>query len=232
MPKVVVVIPWREHPSRVYAYNKLLDWYGHYFSDISVISADSDSGKFNVSQAKNNGASQAIAQGADIIVFNDADAFVKPSQLQNAVAHSESFNEIAVAYSEVCQHTNTKDTRIFFKNLYLKSKDRYLGKRYKKPKMLAEGRPDKLYPCGGVLAVPVGIFKNLDGFEENIIGWGPEDTFFHRKYFDFYKKPFVYVEGILHSTYNDPSWRISGKGHNEKYSRLATFLDIRDRALD
>jgi hypothetical protein len=71
--KTVIVIPWREHPSRLEAFNRLIEIFTNTFPDFEIIVSDSTEEKFNLAQARNLGAKEAIARGADIIVFNDAD---------------------------------------------------------------------------------------------------------------------------------------------------------------
>jgi hypothetical protein len=73
-----------------------------------------------------------------------------------------------------------------------------------------------MYPCSGVIAVPVHVYNELRGFDTRIKGWGPEDVAFHVNYLNKYRKLFTYLEGTSHSTYNDPSWR-QPQGDNYRF---------------
>jgi predicted glycosyltransferase involved in capsule biosynthesis len=226
MTKISVIIPWREQPSRTFAYHKLIEWYSNYFPNLELISSDSDTQKFELARARNLGAEKAIAGGADILVFNDADAFAYPQSLQNAIAHAESFNEVALPYSVIYQHKNSRETTVFFKKVFMTNSFKALGRVMNKPTIMDDGLPKKLYPCSLITVFPSSIFKELGGFNENIKTWGPEDTLIHRQYFDKYNKLFTYVDGAVHTTHNDPSVRKVNPEYQEYY-KLSVFGDKR-----
>lgn len=222
MTKISVIIPWREQPSRLFAYEKLIEWYQYYFPNLEIIVSDSDTEKFQLSRARNLGAQKAIDMGSDIIIFNDADAFSDPKSLQNAIAHAEQFNEASVPYSTVYQHERNDESEFFFNKIFMKNRPalfyKKMGRPLYKPSILKTGLPKRLYPCSLVNVFPVNIFQELGGFNEDIKTWGPEDILLHRKYFDKYNKLFVYVEGVVHSTYNDPSVRKINPEYGEYYN--------------
>ena len=224
MTKISVIIPWREQPSRLLAYNKLTEWYSKYFPNLDLIVSDSDTQKFELSRARNLGAEKAIAAGADIIIFNDADAFANPDSMQNAIAHAEQFNEPALPYSTVYQHKTMKETSFFFQKIFMTNSNKALGRAMYKPRIMDTGLPNKLHPCSLITVFPASVFKELGGFNEDIKSWGPEDTMLHRKYFDTYNKIFVYVDGIVHTTFNDPSIRKVNPDYQEYY-KLVRFED-------
>jgi len=224
---ISVVIPWRPQPSRIFAYEKLLDWYKINYPAIDIIVSDSDTHFFELSRARNLGAQKAIDNGADIIIFNDADAFVSIVSMGHAIAHAEDFNEIVLPYSVACQHRSARETNLFFRKVFMRGIDAELGRIMRKPKLLDNGMPNKLYPCSLVTIVPSNIFKAIGGFNEDIKSWGPEDTLFHRQYFDLYGKTFTYIDGYVHTTYNDPSRRKVNSDYLDYY-RLTRFEDRKD----
>lgn len=226
MTKISVIIPWRPHPSREFSYQRLIEWYANYFPMIEVISSDSGHKKFNLSASRNLGAKKAIESGCDIIIFNDADTFAKPDQLQHAIAHSEAYCQVAVPYSTYYQHRSVRDSEIFFKKVFMQMSDKRLGYAFSKPSITSSGLPNKMYPCSGIVVVPKDIFNELDGFEESIEGWGPEDVVFHRRYFDLKNTLFTYIDGSVHSTYNDPSWRVRDP-KDSSHLAFSRFEDVR-----
>lgn len=213
MAKVTVVIPWRAVPSRVPAFEKLIKFYKKKFPEFEVIPSDSIGEKYNISQSRNLGAKRAIDNGADIIIFNDADTFASPESINLAIKNSLENNEITAAFNRLHQHYNAKETNLFFRQFDYKLN---IGEIVPPPTLPADGTmPTRWHPCSGVIAVPKNIFLELGGFEESIEDWGPEDVLFHKNYFLKYGKLFHYVEGNSHSTYNDPSYRVIKPEHSK-----------------
>lgn len=224
--KVAVVIPWRSHPSRVEAFERLLQFFNDNYPDFYIIQSDGGGEAFNLSKSRNDGARQAIELGAEIIIFNDADFFAQPDAISRAVSYAAEHHEIVAPYTQYFQHKNSKETRIFLKKLDYNIK---LGHGYPPPSISqSDGLPRKLWPCSGCVIVPADIFLELGGFEEKIVGWGPEDQMFHRSYYDKYNKLFSYIQGKGHSTFNDPSYR-GDKEENKEFKELVNFADKRTK---
>lgn len=79
---VTVVIPWREQPDRVAAFNKVVAWWeGNGFT---VITADSDHEHFNISAARNNGVEHAATEQ---VIIADADTIPELSNVREALTN-------------------------------------------------------------------------------------------------------------------------------------------------
>lgn len=222
--RISVIVPWRSHPTRIRAFEAVMDFYKTNFPDFNVIASDSLGEEFNLAQARNLGAKKAIEEGADLIIFNDADFFTSPEALDRAIAFATKNNEIVAPYNVYNQHNTEKETSVFLRRLKY---DLKLGRRFTPPTLSAnDSLPRRLWPCSGCIVVPKEIFKELGGFEEKIKGWGPEDTMLHRSYFEKYGKLFAYVSGSAHSTFNDPSYR-GDRPENQQYKDLVDFKDKR-----
>lgn len=222
--KISVVIPWRSHPSRIRAFQAVIDFYNTNFPEVDVIISDSLEETFNLAQARNLGAKKAIKQGADLIIFNDADFFVSPDSIQRAIDFAIKHNEIVAPYTTYHQHNDAKETSVFLKRMDYRLN---VGKKFTPPTISRQDSlPRRLWPCSGCIVVPKEIFTDIGGFEEKIKGWGPEDTMLHRAYFDKYGKLFAYVSGIAHSTFNDPTVR-GDREENQYYKDLVDFKDKR-----
>jgi len=222
--KVSVVIPWRAHPSRVEAFQKLSSFFTTHHPNFQLIISDSEGDSFSTSNAKNLGAKKAIDLGADIIIFNDADFFVEPESLDNAINIAYELQEVVLPYNKCCQHTKKRQTDIFLKKMNF---SRAFGVVYNPPVLLENKLPDKLWPCGGAIVFPTSIFKELGGYEEEIAKWGPEDQVLHRKYFDQYDKIFLNIPGTAHSTYNDPTVRYNGSV--PEYQKFFDYISFKDK---
>jgi|SRR6516162_748876 hypothetical protein len=67
-PEATVVIPWRPSPSRLAAYRRVREFWR--LVNWPVVTADSDTEVFSLSQARNNGVRKAKT---DVVVISDAD---------------------------------------------------------------------------------------------------------------------------------------------------------------
>lgn len=221
MTGVSVVIPWRSHPSRELAFYELLDFFKANHPDINIIISDSEKKNFNLSNARNLGAKAAIESGSEIIIFNDADVFTSPESLRHAIEYAKEHNEVVAPYSLYFQHETFEESDTFLKT---KDFNLELGSLFVAPIIDPDtNTPNRMNPCSGSIVVPTNIFLELGGFEENIVGWGPEDVYFHRMYFNKYGRLFTYVPGNVHSTYNQPEVRLENPG-NAYYLKVANNI--------
>ena len=82
-PKATIVIPWRPSPSRLAAYTRVREFWDRYFPRWPVITADSETEIFSLSQARNAGVK--LAQ-TDVVIIADADTLIDPANILTAVA--------------------------------------------------------------------------------------------------------------------------------------------------
>ena len=218
--KVVVVIPWRAQEKRLLAFGKLREWYTSNFPDIEIVVGKSDTPVFSPAQAKNAGFKEAVAKGADIVIFHDADSFVSVDSLKKAIEASIIRNAITVPYTVVTQHTTEQETLDFF----TRGEPRTYSDLYYSPTIDSFGKLSAIYPCGGCNVVPVEIFEDIGGFDETLLNWGPEDQLFHKTYIEKYNNSFIYIPGILHSTYNYPGNRVLLDVHAKVRESIREFV--------
>jgi SAM-dependent methyltransferase len=79
--QATVCIPWRPSPSRLAAFERVKKFWSMF--GWPVITADSDTEIFSLSQARNNAVRQATT---DVVVVSDADTLVDPLNVLRAVA--------------------------------------------------------------------------------------------------------------------------------------------------
>lgn len=71
--KIGIVIPWREHPSRIKPFNIVVDWYKKYYPDANFYFPNYPGDKWLPSHTRNLGVRMAEQDGCDLIIMNDAD---------------------------------------------------------------------------------------------------------------------------------------------------------------
>jgi hypothetical protein len=218
---IAIIIPWRSQTKRIYAFNKLINWYKENYNNVEIIVSDSDSKNFSLSMARNLGAKKAISEGYKILIFNDADAFVEKKYLDLAIKNSIDNNEITVPYSIWIQSKSEKEnTMLFNKNYNINS----FFEVFYRPIILDNKKINSLWPCSSSIVVPSNIYQKLKGFNEKISSWGPEDILFHKDYISNYKKPFRYTKGLAYSTYNYSDQRDTNS-YIEIRSKLNVFIE-------
>lgn len=189
---IKVVIPWRENSSRVEIFNKLISFYKDSFSHYEIILSDSGSDIFNLSASRNKGILEAISKGADIVIVTDADFFPSTNSLIASLHNANNTNNITIPYTRYNEISDIGTQQFLDKNpnSILMSKKSNIA-----PKLI-DGKTDRFWVCSGAFIITKEKFLEFGGFDENFIGWGPEDQDYHKRYFDKYEKLFDYINGI------------------------------------
>jgi hypothetical protein len=81
-PKATICIPWRPSPSRIPAYQRVRAFWADYFPGWPVVTADSATEVFSLSQARNNAVRKATTS---VVVIADADTLIDPANIHHAV---------------------------------------------------------------------------------------------------------------------------------------------------
>lgn len=175
---IALVIPWREQTNRIEPFNKTIENYKKFFDDESIILCDKESEIFNASASRNIGISQAFNSGADIVLVSDADILIEIETLKKAITLSLSREEIFLLYENYI--------RVIFDSDSMKTLGEYNLRKNR--------NSGYFYPCSGALLIPKRIYQELGGYDENFLGWGPEDLEYHYRYFLKYKKMYSFIE--------------------------------------
>ena len=183
---ISVVMPWRPTPDRISIFNKLVEWYKKELPDLQINTVDAGGDVFNLSASRNKGISQAIAKGADIVIVSDADTFPNKKSLLSACENAYRNKTITLPYKRY--HFTRRDK--FEENNTFES-----WYEHTPPVIAPEGGNQTFAPCSGIVVIPKEVYAEIGGFDENYVGWGPEDQDYHRTYLNRYGKLFDYIEG-------------------------------------
>jgi hypothetical protein len=152
----MVVIPWREQPSRVRLLDAVRTWYADH--DLRTVLVDSDRPMFNVAAARNAGV--AIAK-TPVVIVNDADTIPEIGPLDEAIAAAATSGMTHLPY-EVGGY-------------------RVVGARSTRDYLLRD-RPliDCEYSafdfsCSGVFVTTPAAWASHFGHDALFEGWAPED---------------------------------------------------------
>lgn len=95
---MTVIVPWRESPSRVPAFEALQRWYAENLPEYQLRTIDATDGIFNLAACRNAGLS-AIGLD-DVVVINDADTVPEAHALREAVAAAATSGLVHLPYTE------------------------------------------------------------------------------------------------------------------------------------
>lgn len=178
--RVGIVIPWREQKQRLEPFKIVNDHYESFFSDKDVFLVDSEDATFSRARSINLGLDHFFKLGYDVVVVNDADTISELESLNNAIQLAYDNEEIVLPYDNYTYFIDGREI-----NLKVNKDDISF-----------------LSPSSGSLVIPSSVYKNIKGFDENFIDWGPEDQEFHYRYWLFYGKKFGSVAGNCHSFFH------------------------------
>jgi len=156
-----VVIPWREEPTRRPALDHVLAWYAKHHPELPVHLAQHDGAEFSKPHAVNLAARQLQW---DVLVVADADLFVPPDNLREA---------IRLAYS--CPWVVPQD-------VVLRLTEQATKAVYADPALDPwEGEAERRYAAvagGGLFVIRRDNYLRVGGFDERFGMWGAEDQAF------------------------------------------------------
>src|SRR3954465_8417941 len=96
---VTVLLPWREQPSRVGAFEAVRSWYRDAFDEVDLRTVDSDDEIFNLSRCRNLGMA-SIADPNEVVIINDADTLPQLDALPEAMDAAATSGLVHLPYTE------------------------------------------------------------------------------------------------------------------------------------
>jgi hypothetical protein len=157
---VVVVIPWREEPTRRRALDYVLDWYRTHHPELPIHLAGHDGGEFSKPLAVNRAARQLTA---DVLVVADGDLFVPPDNLRKAI-------KLAATHPWVVpQDVVLRLSEAATEGVYAGTVNPWDGEAERRYAAVAGG---------GLFVIRREAFVRIGGFDERFGMWGAEDQAF------------------------------------------------------
>jgi hypothetical protein len=202
-----VVIPWRPQPSRLAAFDRVVDWYRREFPDARIVPVDSGDEVFNLSRCRNVGVG-LVEDVRSVVVLNDADTIPERGPLLAAVAAAAGSPLVHLPYTEY----------------------RWLGAEGSE--QFAEGTPlpecsSELVhgACSGVYVTTPETWWSHGGQDERFAGWGYEDAAWSVAHETLLGAPPARHEGRVFALHHVPQPR-SGS----QYEANAGLMDLYRRA--
>src|SRR3569833_2531457 len=98
--RVLVAIPWRSHPDRVYAYNLTVTHYRRLLPTADIVAVDTDHEPFCLAACRNRGVRIAETGGYDLAILGTADTLPEQAPLLTAFCYAISGSLVLLPYTE------------------------------------------------------------------------------------------------------------------------------------
>ena len=165
--KVVAIVPYRKTPEREKGWRWVRQFLAARCNEVVV--AGCDDGPFNRSQAINNAFRRVRAKYSPdtVCIIADADCAIGAQQFAEAVAQAQHYKKLVIPHNKVCRMTEAQSDEVL--------------RRFKAKSGTRERwfRNDRTRQCvSGLIAVRFDKFEEVNGFDEQFVGWGGEDNAF------------------------------------------------------
>lgn len=128
--------------------------------DYKVVEGHHETGQFNRSAAINRAREQV---DADVLVIADADTFVSPEALEEAIATAVGTGQMTLAFDRYCYLSKLMSDLVM---------GGYRGDWHPGVEFTMQGT------CSCMVVVTADLFDRCRGFDEGFVGWGGEDIGF------------------------------------------------------
>ncbi|WP_329521178.1 hypothetical protein [Spirillospora sp. NBC_01491] len=157
--RVLVGIPWRSQPHRIYAHDLTVQRYRALLPDADIVDVDTDHEPFCLAACRNKAVWMAEAGGYDVVVLADADTLPEQRPLLEAIEQARVSRFVHLPYTE-------------YRSLRRGGTDQHLA-----------GVPledcDHLTvdgACSGIYVVKPSTWWTHGGQDERFRSWSPEDA--------------------------------------------------------
>ncbi|GAA4680961.1 hypothetical protein [Frondihabitans cladoniiphilus] len=160
---VTVILPWRPQPSRIPAFDAVVDWYTTHLPGAEIRTVDSRDEVFNLAQCRNLGVAAAGGSAGsspdEPVVVGDADTLPQPAPLLAALHAARTSGLVHLPYTEY-HWLGRPGTAQFRDGLPLEECEYELVRG----------------ACSGVYVTTPRTWASHGGQDERFRGWGFEDA--------------------------------------------------------
>lgn len=157
---VIVILPWRAQPTRLDAFERVMDWYRNHLPEAVIRTVDTDDRPFNLARCRNVGVDEAADLDAEgVVIINDADTIPSIEPLRAAIEGARTSGLVHLPYDEY-HWLGASGTAQFRAGVPLDDCDFELVRG----------------ACSGVYVTTPATWRAHGGQDERFRGWGFEDA--------------------------------------------------------
>lgn len=213
----MVVIPWREQPSRIPLLKLVKDFYITNLLGIEIIYSDRPGEFWNAAASRNDGVKKAQEAGCDVVIINDADTIPEIEPLLEAIQSCQKGNMIHNPYSH-CKVFSKEETFRHYDGMKLQ--DIYCTNVFTTSN-------------GGVYVCTPEAWWSIGGMDEKFVQWGYEDSAFEVAHKIIKGVKLVKHDGNIYSLKHQEQFHDKGYSENEEKNRqlYMKYLSITDQQV-
>ena len=161
MTRVLVAIPWRPQPHRVYAHELTAARYRELLPDAFVVNVDTEHEPFCLAACRNLGVRMAELDGYGVVVLADADTLPEREPILAAIDGAQTTGLVHLPYTEY-RSLRADGTKQYRRGMPLERCNHFA----------------MFSSCAGVLVTTPAAWWAVGGQGERFRGWGMEDVAF------------------------------------------------------
>lgn len=201
---LTVLIPWRPQPSRVAAFDAVVEWYQKNIPGVDIRTIDSPDDVFNLARCRNLGV-QLVNDVDEVIVINDADTLPQLEPLLAAINAAKTSGLVHLPYSEY----------------------RWLGAtgtaQYSAGTALSDCSFELVRgACSGVYVTTPATWWSHGGQDERFRGWGFEDAAWYLAHETLLGAVPARHEGHVYALHHEPQLR-EGPQYDANATLMASY---------
>ena len=208
MLPITVIVPWRPQPSRLAAFDAVIQWYRRNLPGADIVTIDSDQRLFNLSRCRNLGM-RALDDPDQVVVINDADTIPQLDALLEAIDHASVSGLVHLPYTAY-RWLGATGTAQYVDGVPAEDCDFEL----------VSGA------CSGIYVTTRASWVSHGGQDERFRGWGFEDAAWHLAHIALLGESPRRHEGSVFALHHQPELR-----EGPQYDANATLMQrYRDAA--
>ena len=211
--RVLVAIPWRPQPHRIYAHDLTVARYRELLPDADLIDVDTEHEPFCLAACRNEGVRIAGNLGHDVVVLADADTLPEREPLLEAIEQARYSRFVHLPYTQ-------------YRSL------RIDGTKQHRAGIPLDRCNHLVIPaaCSGILVANPATWRSLGGQDERFRGWGMEDVAFLIAHRTLLRSGFPRHDGNVYALHHDSAAK-AGPQYDANVALYQRYLDAAGNPL-
>lgn len=206
MTRVLVAIPWRSQPHRVYAHDLTVARYRELLPDADLRDVDTDHEPFCLAACRNQAVRLAELGGYDVVVVGDADTLAEREPLHEAIDAARTSGLVHLPYTQY-RSLRRAGTKQYRAGVPLEDCSH----------LVVDGA------CSGVYVTTPATWWSCGGQDELFKSWSPEDAAWMIAHKTLLGAEPIRHEGVVYALHHDSPTK-EGEHYEAGYARIYRYM--------